>query len=69
MQSGLRVKLETPPDVPARFRVLRDSNLVAIDYGAQLPSLCLRRAYCRKKPFRWVSVLLEKILLISCRRA
>ena len=44
MQSGLLVKLETPPDVPARFRVRRDIIWWPIDYGVQLPSLYLRRA-------------------------
>ena len=63
MQSGLLVKLETPPDVPARFRVRRDSNLVAYRLRRVNPEpLFTQSLLAVKSDSRWVSVPLEKDL-------
>ncbi len=63
MQSGLLVKLETPPDVPARFRVLRDSKLVAYRLRRATPEpLFTESILAVKSHSRWVSVPLEKDL-------
>ena len=63
MQSGLLVKLETPPDVPARFRVLRDSNLVAYRLRRATPEpLFTESILAVKSHLGWVSVPLEKDL-------
>jgi len=63
MQSGLLVKLETPPDVPARFRVRRDNNLVAYRLRRAAPEpLFMESVLAVKSDSRWVSVPLEKDL-------
>ena len=63
MQSGLLVKLETPPDVPARFRVRRDNNLVAYRLRRATPEpLFTESVIAVKSDSRWVSVPLEKDL-------
>ena len=63
MQSGLLVKLETPPDVPARFRVLRDSNLVVYRLRRATPEpLFTESILAVKSHSGWVSVPLEKDL-------
>ena len=63
MQSGLLVKLETPPDVPARFRVRRDCNLVAYRLRRATPEpLFTESVLAVKSDSRWVSVPLEKDL-------
>ena len=63
MQSGLQVKLETPPDVPARFRVRRDNNLVAYRLRRATPEpLFSESVIAVKSDSRWVSVPLEKDL-------
>ena len=63
MQSGLLVKLETPPDVPARFRVRRDNNLVAYRLRRPTPEpFFIGSALAVKSDSRWVSVPLEKDL-------
>ena len=63
MQSGLLVKLETPPDVPARFRVRRDNNLVAYRLRRSAPEpLFTESVLAVKSDSRWVSVPLEKDL-------
>ena len=63
MQSGLLVKLETPPDVPARFRVRRDRNLVAYRLRRATPEpLFTESVLAVKSDSRWVSVPLEKDL-------
>ena len=63
MQSGLLVKLETPPDVPARFRLRRDSNLVAYRLRRATPEPLLAEGVLAvKSDSRWVSVPLEKDL-------
>lgn len=63
LQSGLLVKLETPPDVPARFRVRRDSNLVAYRLRRVNPEpLFTQSLLAVKSDSRWVSVPLEKDL-------
>ena len=63
MQSGLLVKLETPPDVPARFRVSRDSNLVAYRLRRPKPEPSLTKSVLAvKSDSRWVSVPFEKDL-------
>ena len=63
VQSGLLVKLETPPDVPARFRVLRGSNLVAYRLRRATPEpLFTQSVLAVKSNSRWVSVPLEKDL-------
>ena len=63
MQSGLQVKLETPPDVPARFRVRRDNNLVAYRLRRATPEpLFTESVLAVKSDSRWVSVPLEKDL-------
>ena len=63
MQSGLLVKLETPPDVPARFRVLRDSKLVAYRLRRATPEpLFTESILAVKSHSRWVSVPHEKDL-------
>ena len=64
MQSGLQVKLETPPDVPARFRVHRDKNLVAYRLRRAIPEpLFSESVIAVKSDSRWVSVPLEKDLV------
>ena len=64
MQSGLQVKLETPPDVPARFRVRRDNNLVAYRLRRATPEpLFSESVIAVKSDSRWVSVPLEKDLV------
>ena len=64
MQSGLQVKLETPPDVPARFRVRRDNNLVAYRLRRATPEpLFSESEIAVKSDSRWVSVPLEKDLV------
>ena len=63
MQSGLLVKLETPPNVPARFRVCRDTNLVAYRLRRAAPEpLFTESVLAVKSDSRWVSVPLEKDL-------
>ena len=63
MQSGLLVKLETPPVVPARFRVCRDRNLVAYRLRRPTPEpFFTDSAFAVKSDSRWVSVPLEKDL-------
>ncbi len=63
MQSGLLVKLETPPDVPARFRVRRDSNLVAYRLRRATPEpLFTESVIAVNSDSKWVSVPLEKDL-------
>ena len=63
MQSGLLVKLETPPDVPARFWVCRDRNLVAYRLRRAIPEpLFTESVLAVKSDSRWVSVPLEKDL-------
>ena len=63
MQSGLLVKLETPPDVPARFRLRRDSSLVAYRLRRPSPdSFFTESVLAVKSDSRWVSVPLEKDL-------
>ena len=64
MQSGLQVKLETPPDVPARYRVRRDNNLVAYRLRRATPEpLFSESVIAVKSDSRWVSVPLEKDLV------
>ena len=63
MQSGLLVKLATPPDVPARFRMRRDCNLVAYRLRRATPDpLFTESVLAVKSDSRWVSVPLEKDL-------
>ena len=63
MQSGLQVKLESPPDVPARFRVRRDTNLVAYRLRRANPDpLFTESILAVRSDSRWVSVPLEKDL-------
>ena len=63
MQSGLQVRLETPPDVPARFRVRRDNNLVAYRLRRATPEPSFSESVIAvKSDSRWVSVPLEKDL-------
>ena len=63
MQSGLQVKLETPPDIPARFRVRRDNSLVAYRLRRATPEpLFTESVLAVKSDSRWVSVPLEKDL-------
>lgn len=63
MQSGLVVKLETLPEVPARFRVCRDSNLVAYRLRRFKPDPFFKDSLLAvKSDSRWVSVPLEKDL-------
>ena len=63
MQSGLLVKLETPPEVPARFRLCRDTNLVAYRLRRPKPEpFFIESVLAVKSDSRWVSVPLEKDL-------
>jgi hypothetical protein len=63
MQSGLLVKLESPPEVPARFRVCRDRNLVAYRLRRPTPEpFFIGSALAVKSDSGWVSVPLEKDL-------
>ena len=63
MQSGLLVKLETPPGVPARFRLCRDTNLVAYRLRRPKPEPFFTESVLAvKSDSRWVSVPLEKDL-------
>jgi len=63
MQSGLLVKLATPPDVPARFRVCRDTNLVAYRLRRPKPEPFFTESVLAvKSDSRWISVPLEKDL-------
>jgi hypothetical protein len=63
MQSGLQVKLEAPPSVPARFRVCWDGNLVAYRLRRPKPeSIFTESVLAVKSDSGWVSVPLEKDL-------
>lgn len=63
MQSGLLVKLERPPEVPARFRVSRDNNLVAYRFRRAKPEPSFSESVLAvKSESTWVSVPLEKDL-------
>ena len=63
MQSGLLVKLATLPDVPARFRVCRDTNLVAYRLRRPKPEPFFTESVLAvKSDSRWISVPLEKDL-------
>ena len=63
MQSGLQVKLEAPPIVPARFRVCLDGNLVAYRLRRSKPeSIFAESVLAVKSDSNWVSVPLEKDL-------
>jgi hypothetical protein len=64
IQSGLQVKLEAPPSVPARFRVCWDGNLVAYRLRRPKPeSIFTGSVLAVKSDLRWVSVPLEKDLV------
>lgn len=63
MQSGLLIKLETPPPVPARFRVSPEGNLVAYRLRRPKPEPAFtERVLAVKSGSTWVSVPLEKDL-------
>ena len=63
IESGLMVKLENLPDVPARFRVHRDSVLAAYRLRRRKSeSFFTQSVLAVKSDSRWVSVPLEKDL-------